>query len=66
MKANTMISPTLELVPLPNFGLLSSARTEGSDAPTQVSNTGTQVSNTAFPHSTDTQFWAGSDNAGDA
>ena len=80
MKANTMISPTLELVPLPNFGLLSSARAEGSDAPTQVSNTGTQVSNTgtqvsntgtqvsntAFPHSTDTQFWMGSDNAGDA
>ena len=61
-----MTEPTLEHVPLPNFGLLSSARTEGSDAPTQVSNTGTQASNTAFPLPTDTQFWMGSDNAGDA
>ena len=61
-----MTSPTLELVPLPNIGLLSNARTEGSGAPTQVPNTGTQASNTAFPHSTDTQFWKGSDKAGDA
>ena len=61
-----MTSPTLELIPLPNIGLLSSARTQGSDAGTQASNTGTQASNTAFPHSTDTQFWMGSDDAGDA
>ena len=66
IKAKHMTSPALELVPLPNIGLLSSARTEGSDAPTQVSNTGIQVSNTAFPLSTDTQFWMGSDHAGDA